>query len=228
MILWKLLVLLNVLKNVFNTYFDWFFSWFLNLDLDYPWILILETWFLNLKSWFLRTWFLNLWNFLNSWFFSIIKITLEDIASISFSCLIFQVAWYLDLPTLLQSMKVLAIGWSTFYFCWTTGSSFHFLGMIRGSSSSVSLISLNFWAFVAFSAICLWLFLTEVVCGRVLWDWTGWEGLDSSCLFFFFFFLFLGLLPSLDISLMLSKDPLNPFSEFKGLQSFVFISHSFG
>ena len=74
MILWKLIVLLNVLKNFFNTYLDWFFSWFLNLE---SWILILETWFL-------KTSFLNLWNFLDSWFFGIIgiiKITLEDIAS---------------------------------------------------------------------------------------------------------------------------------------------------
>ena len=76
MILWKLLVLLNILKNFFSTYLDWVFSWFLNLDLDYSWILILETWFLNLESWFL-----NLWNFLNSWFFGIIKIILENIAS---------------------------------------------------------------------------------------------------------------------------------------------------
>ena len=69
MILWKLLVLLNVLKNFFSTYLDWVFSWFLNLDHDYSWISILETWFLNL------------WNLLNSWFVGIIKITLEDIAS---------------------------------------------------------------------------------------------------------------------------------------------------
>jgi len=75
MILWKLLVLLNVLKKFFNTYLDLFFSWFLDPDLDYSWILIIETWFL-------KTWFLNLWNLLDSWFFGIIKITLEGIASI--------------------------------------------------------------------------------------------------------------------------------------------------
>ena len=57
------------------------------------WILSLETWswlFLNLDSWnlILESWILiletrvlNLWNLLNSWFFGIIKITLECIAS---------------------------------------------------------------------------------------------------------------------------------------------------
>ena len=96
MILWKLLVLLNVLKNLFSTYLDWVFSWFLNLE---SWILILiilESWFLKLDwilkldySWILilwnlileAFWLLILWNLLNSWFFGIIKIILEVIAS---------------------------------------------------------------------------------------------------------------------------------------------------
>jgi len=57
-------------------------SWFLKLDwilrLDYSWILIL--WNLILEAF----WLLILWNLLNSWFFGIIKIILEDIASTLF------------------------------------------------------------------------------------------------------------------------------------------------
>ena len=44
----------------------------------------LESWswlFLNLDSLRLDSWSLILWNLLNSWFFGIIKVTLEDIAS---------------------------------------------------------------------------------------------------------------------------------------------------
>ena len=94
--MWKILVLLNVLKNFFSIYLDWVFSWFLNLE---SWILILiilESWFLKLDwilkldySWILilwnlileAFWLLILWNLLNSWFFGIIKIILEVIAS---------------------------------------------------------------------------------------------------------------------------------------------------
>jgi len=70
MILWKLLVLLNVLKKILEL--------MLIESSLVSWILSLESW-----SWFLilETWFLNLWNLLNSWFFGIIKITLEGIAS---------------------------------------------------------------------------------------------------------------------------------------------------
>jgi len=64
MIFWKLLVLLNVLKN-------FLISILIESSLD-SWILSLESW-----SWL----FLNLESLLNSWFFGIIKITLEDIAS---------------------------------------------------------------------------------------------------------------------------------------------------
>lgn len=38
-------------EKLFCTYLDWVFSWFLNLDLDYSWFLILETWNLILDSW---------------------------------------------------------------------------------------------------------------------------------------------------------------------------------
>jgi len=91
--LWKLLMLLNVLKNLFlvlilieSSLDSWILiliileSWFLKLDY---WILNIDSWNLILESWILilETWFLNLWNLLNSWFFGIIKIILEGIAS---------------------------------------------------------------------------------------------------------------------------------------------------
>ena len=56
-------------EKLFSTYLDWVFSWFLNLE---SWILILII---------LESWNLILEYLLNSWFFGIIKITLEDIAS---------------------------------------------------------------------------------------------------------------------------------------------------
>ena len=70
-------------KLGYDTYLDWVFSWFLNLE---SWILILivlESWLLKL-DWILRlnySWILILWNLINSWFFGIIKIILEVIAS---------------------------------------------------------------------------------------------------------------------------------------------------
>ena len=52
--MWKIHVLLNVLKTLFSTYLDWVFSWFLNLQLDYSWFLILDSWNLNLETRFLN------------------------------------------------------------------------------------------------------------------------------------------------------------------------------
>lgn len=45
---------------------------------------------------------------------------------------------------------------------------------------------------------------------------------------FFFFLLLLGLLPGLDLALLLPKNPLYLFSKAKGLQSLVFIINSLG
>ena len=77
MILWKLLVLLNVLEN--------FFVLILIESSLVSWILNLESWILILII--LESWFLNLLIFLDSWFFGIIKITLEDIASTNTSAI---------------------------------------------------------------------------------------------------------------------------------------------
>lgn len=45
---------------------------------------------------------------------------------------------------------------------------------------------------------------------------------------FFFFFLLLGLLPGLNLALLLPKDPFNLFRKAKSFQSLVFIKNSFG
>jgi len=101
---WKNFVLFNILKNSFNTYLDWFFSWFLNFE---SWFF---TWILNLESW--SSLFLNLdsWNLFDSWFFGIIKIILEGIASTESWILDWILdAWSWSLESILnQSLGLLA------------------------------------------------------------------------------------------------------------------------
>ena len=68
---WKTFLVLILIESSLDSWILSLESWsWLFLNLDYSWNLILEAF-----------WLLILWNLLNSWFFGVIKIILEDIAS---------------------------------------------------------------------------------------------------------------------------------------------------